>query len=215
MEKASVMNFLELLLYEALKNRNPMLDLYGSDRRVLQIACQDLMNFLKFHWKLVGKEASECELAERIQKFFNENSKELEEFLEMWTGVWFKKWKERVKLLIGKQSFERWNKTTKLLSDAEPKWRRIRNKQELQEVVVATLIKNGEICGTSIIAENVLKLELGAKNKKPSVNQNEFLLNTLNKALKKARELARTRGPLIFVKVDKTYFNISRFSNSG
>jgi len=209
------MNFLELLLYEALKNRNPMLDLYGSDRRVLQIACQDLMNFLKFHWKLVGKEASECELAERIQKFFNENSKELEEFLEMWTGVWFKKWKERVKLLIGKQSFERWNKTTKLLSDAEPKWRRIRNKQELQEVVVATLIKNGEICGTSIIAENVLKLELGAKNKKPSVNQNEFLLNTLNKALKKARELARTRGPLIFVKVDKTYFNISRFSNSG
>jgi hypothetical protein len=215
MEKASVMNFLELLLYEALKNRNPMLDLYGSDRRVLQIACQDLMNFLKFHWKLVGKEASECELAERIQKFFNENPKELEEFLEMWTGVWLKKWKERVKLLIGKQSFERWNKTTKLLSDAEPKWRRIRNKQELQEVVVATLIKNGEICGTSIIAENVLKLELGAKNKKPSVNQNEFLLNTLNKALKKARELARTRGPLIFVKVDKTYFNISRFSNSG
>lgn len=209
------MNFLELLLYEALKNRNPMLDLYGSDRRVLQIACQDLMNFLKFHWKLVGKEASECELAERIQKFFNENPKELEEFLEMWTGVWLKKWKERVKLLIGKQSFERWNKTTKLLSDAEPKWRRIRNKQELQEVVVATLIKNGEICGTSIIAENVLKLELGAKNKKPSVNQNEFLLNTLNKALKKARELARTRGPLIFVKVDKTYFNISRFSNSG
>lgn len=209
------MNFVELLLYEALKNRNPMLDLYGSDRRVLQIACQDLMNFLKVHWGLIGKEASECELAERIQKFFNENPKELEEFLWIWTGIWLKKWKERVKLLIGSQGHERWNKTTKLLSNAEPRWRRIRNKQELQEVVVATLIKNGEICGTSIVAENVLKLELGAKNNKPSTNQNELLLNTLNKALKRARELARTKGPLIFVKVDKTYFHLSRFSSSG
>lgn len=209
------MNFVELLLYEALKNRNPMLDLYGSDRRVLQIACQDLMNFLKVHWGLIGKEASECELAERIQRFFNENPKELEEFLGIWTGIWLKKWKERVKLLIGRQSHERWNKTTKLLSNAEPRWRGIRNKQELQEVVVATLIKNGEICGTSIIAENVLKLELGAKNNRPSTNQNELLINTLNKALKRARELARTKGPLIFVKVDKTYFHLSRFSSSG
>jgi len=209
------MNFVELLLYESLKNRNPMLDLYGSDRRVLQIACQDLMNFLKVHWQLIGKEANECELAEKIQKFFNENPKELEEFLEMWTGMWLKKWKQRVKLLIGKQNSERWNKTTRLLHNVEPTWRRIRNKQALQEVVVATLIKNGEICGTSIIAENVLKLELGNKTKKPSTNENQLLLNTLNNALKRARELARSKGPLIFVKVDKTYFNISKFSNSS
>jgi len=170
------MNLIELLLYESLKNQYPMLDLYGSDRRVLQIACQDLTNFLKVHWKLIGKEANECQLTEKIQKLFNENPKELEEFLGMWTKIWLKKWKQRVKLLIGKQNSERWNKTTRLLNSVEPKWRRMGNKQKLQEVVVATLIKNGEICGTSIIAENVLKLELGNRNKKPSTMKTSFYL---------------------------------------
>ena len=209
------MNFIELLLYESLKNHNSMLDLYGSDRRVLQIASQDLMNFLKVHWNLVGKEANECELAEKLQKFFDENPDELEEFLHMWTGIWLKKWKERVRLLIGKQNSDRWRKTTKLLNDAEPMWRKIPNKRELQEVVTATLIKNGEICGTSIIAENVLKLELGNVKKKSHASEREILLNALNRTLKKARELARSKGPLIFVKVDETYFNLSNSSSSS
>ena len=48
--------------------------------------------------------------------------------------------------------------------NAEPLWRKIEHKQELQEVVVSTLIKNGEICGTEILAENLLKMELGERN---------------------------------------------------
>ncbi len=54
------MNFIEILLSEKLKDKNPMLDVLGSDRKVLQIACQDLTNYLKVHWDLVGKEANEC-----------------------------------------------------------------------------------------------------------------------------------------------------------
>jgi len=75
-EKASSgynMNFIETLLSEKLKDRNPMLDVYGSDRKVLQIACQDFTNYLKIHWDLVGKEANECEIVERLEKFFSEN----------------------------------------------------------------------------------------------------------------------------------------------
>jgi hypothetical protein len=50
--------------------------------------------------------------------------------------------------------------------NAEPLWRKIERKQELQEVVVSTLIKNGEVCGTEILAENLLKMELGEKTSK-------------------------------------------------
>lgn len=210
MEKASSrkykMNFIEALLSEKLRNINPTLDVFRSDRKVLQIACQDLTNYLKVHWNLVGKESNECELAERLEKFYNENPKELEEFLDIWTGIWFKKWKERVKLLIGNENANRWNKVTKILNEAEPLWRRLPNRQEMEEVVVSTLIKNGEICGTSILAENLLKTELG-ENKSKYGREEEQVMNVVNNTLRKARELTRSRGPLIFVKIDKGYYN--------
>jgi hypothetical protein len=183
-----------------------MLDVLGSDRKVLQIACQDLTNYLKVHWDLVGKEANECELVEKLESFFNENPTELDEFLSIWTGIWLRKWKERVKLLIGNENTKRWNKVTKILDNAEPLWKKLSNKQEMQEVITSTLIKNGEICGTSILAENLLKMELGDEKSKEYVNEKEQVLSVMNNTLRKARELAQSKGPLIFVKVDKGYY---------
>ena len=203
------MNFIEILLSEKLKNRNPMLNVFGSDRKVLQIVCQDLTNYLKVHWNLVGKEANECEIVDKLEKFFDENPRELEDFVELWTGLWLNKWKERVKLLIGNQESQRWDKVTRTLKNAEPLWRRLKNRREMQEVVVSTLIKNGEICGTSILADNLLKMELG-KNKKKYVKKEEQVLNVTNNTLRKARDLARSRGPLIYVKIDKGYYQLSQ-----
>jgi hypothetical protein len=199
------MNFLEIMLGEKLKEIDAALDIVGSDRKVLQVACQDFTNFLKFHWNLIGKEASQCELVEKLEKLFKEDPMELEEFLTVWVGIWFKKWKERVKLLIGKQNMNKWSKVSKSLSQAEPLWKRVERKQEVQEVVVATLIRNGEICGTEILSENLLKMELGEK-KMRSLKDQERLFNALNSSLRKAREMAQSRGPLIFVKIDKGYY---------
>ena len=200
------MNFIEILLSEKLKDKNPMLDVLGSDRKVLQIACQDLTNYLKVHWDLVGKEANECEIVEKLEKVFNENPDELAEFLGFWTGIWLGKWKERVKLLIGQDNAKKWNRVAKILNNAEPIWGKLSNRQEMQDVVASTLIKNGEICGTSILAENLLKMELGEEKRKYN-NEGEQVLNVVNDTLRKARELAQSKGPLIFVKVDKGYYN--------
>jgi hypothetical protein len=199
------MNFIEILMSEKLKDKNPMLDILGSDRKVLQIACQDLTNFLKVHWELIGKESNECEVVDKLEKFFNENRTELEEFLDVWTGIWFKKWKERVKLLIGNENASRWNKATKTLNNAEPLWNKLTNRKEIEEIVTLTLIRSGEICGTSILAENLLKMELGEKKREP-LNEKEHIIHVVNSTLRKARELAHSQGPLIFVKVDKGYY---------
>jgi len=203
------MNFIEILLSEKLKSKNPMLDIFGSDRKVLQIACQDLTNYLKVHWDLVGKEANECELVDKLEEFHSENPSELEEFINLWTGIWLKKWKERVKLLIGKDKAKRWDKVTKILSKAQPLWKKLADRTEMQEVVTSTLVKNGEICGTSILAENLLKMEIG-QNKKKYTNEKEQVMSVVNNSLRKARELARSKGPLIFVKVDKGYYQYSQ-----
>jgi hypothetical protein len=199
------MNFLEIMLGEKLKDADPALDVIGSDRKVLHVACQDFTNFLKFHWDLIGKEASQCELVEKLEKLFKENPAELEEFLAVWTGIWLKKWKQRVKLLIGQQNADKWRKASKNLRNAEPLWKKVERKQDLQEVVVATLIKNGEICGTDILSENLLKMELGEKRVK-HLNDKERLFTVVNSALRKARGMAQSQGPLIFVKIDNGYY---------
>jgi hypothetical protein len=200
------MNFVELMIGEKLRDADPALDIMGSDRKVLQVACQDFTNFLKFHWNLIGREASQCELVERLENIFKDDSSELDAFLTVWIGIWFKKWKERVKLLIGDQNASRWNKISKTLTSAEPLWRRIERKQELQEIIIATLLKNGEICGTEILSENLLKMELGEKRVQ-DLSEREQVFTIVNEALRKAREMAQSRGPLIFVKVDKGYYN--------
>jgi hypothetical protein len=203
------MNFVEILLSEKLKDKNPMLDVLGSDRKVLQIACQDLISYLKVHWDLVGKDANECDTVERLEKVFNENPSELTEFLAIWTGIWLSKWKERVKLLIGNENSKKWNRVTRILNNAEPIWHKLSNRQEITDVIMATLVKNGEICGTTILAENLLKMELGDE-KREYVNDEEEILNVVNDALRKARELTQSKGPLIFVKVDKGYYQSSQ-----
>ena len=83
------MNFLEILISEKLKDADSALDITGSDRKVLQVACQDFTNYLKFHWGLIGKEASQCELVEKLERIFKEEPSELEEFLTVWLGMRF------------------------------------------------------------------------------------------------------------------------------
>jgi len=200
------MNFIEIMLAEKLKDADPALNITGSDRKVLQVACEDLTNYLKYHWNLIGNEASQCELVERLEHFFKENPTELEEFLTIWTSIWFKKWKERVKLLIGNQNANRWNRVSKTLNNAEPYWKNLAHKQELREIVAATLIKNGEICGTEILSDNLLKMELGEKRTQ-GLSDKEQVFFILNNALRKARDMAQSKGPLIFVKIDKGYYS--------
>lgn len=199
------MNFVESILTEKLKDADSALDLLGSDRKVLQVASQDFTNYLKHQWNLIGKEANQCELAEKLDNLFKEDPAELEAFITIWAGIWLKKWKERVKLLIGNQNTNKWNKVTKTLNNAEPLWIKLEHKQEIMEIIASTLIKNGEICGTEILSENLLKMEMGEKTTQ-NPNQKEYILTVLNNVLHKSREMAQSKGPLIFVKIDKGYY---------
>lgn len=194
---------------EKLTEKNPLIDVLGADRKVLQIACQDLTNYLRVHWNLIRKDTDQCDVVDRLEKFFEENPDELEEFITVWSGIWLKKWGERVKLLIGNENSKKWNNVTRILNNADPIWTRLSNRTQMADIVISTLIRNGEICGTSILAENLLKMELGDE-KRNYDNEKEQTLNVVNNALKKARDLTQSKGPLIFVKVDKGYYQATQ-----
>jgi hypothetical protein len=204
------MNFVEIMIGEKLKESDSALDILGSDRKVLQVACEDFTNYAKFHWELMGKETSQLELADKLEQLYRENRAELEAFLNVWVGVWFKKWKERVKLLIGEESAQKWSKVSKTINNAEPIWRKLEQKQEIKELIAFTLIKNGEICGTEILSENLLKMELGEKRVQ-YLSDKERILVAVNNALRKGRDMAQSKGPLIFVKIDKGYYGAPNY----
>jgi hypothetical protein len=193
------------MLAEKLEYADPTLDVMGSDYRVLQTSYQDFMNYLKFHWNLIGKNASRRELAEKLKRHFQKDSAELEAFLTVWVTMWLRKWKERVKLLICDQGQNQ--EILKQSKIAEANWKKIEAKQELTEVVTGTLIKNGEICGTEIISESLLKEELKRKRTR-TLNSKKHILKIVNNALRRAREISQSKGPLIFVKIDKNYYSL-------
>lgn len=200
------MTLVQQLLSESLRNRNPQLDLQGSDKRILRIASQDLMNYLMFHWKLTGQETTQTVFTERIRKYLHEKPEELKEFLNIWSGIWMKKWNERVKLVTETEESQRLKKNHKRLSQVEPTWRQLRNRSEIEDMTIETLIRNGEICGTTILAEHLLKTELASRIESARTNSLEDLLDITNRALKRVRYLSQAKGPTIFIIIRKSSF---------
>ena len=199
------MNNLETMLAEKIRQSDIHFDASGADAKVLRIAYRDLINYLKHYWKMVGKESSEVKVASKIEKMLKDEPTEFEMFLSVWTGMWLKKWTQRVKLVLGDQvqdkSVPGLNSTS---GDVEASWQKLEGKQEIIELVVSSLVKNGELCATEILAENILKAEFG---KKTSVaNDTKQVLRLLEAALSRSREMAKCVNPLIFVKVDKGYY---------
>jgi len=193
-------------LSKSLRKRNPQLDFKGSDIKALCIACQDLLNYLKIHWGIEEQD----ELKEKIRSYFCEEPRELEEFVHLWTGIWIKKWNERVKVIPGNKNFQRYKKNS-LVSKADSVWRKLEQRNKMKNLVIENLIRNGEICGTSILAENLLKMEIGLfVKRKKNVEEVKCLLDIVNNVLRKTRQVSQNKGPLIFVRIQKRFFRLLR-----
>jgi hypothetical protein len=199
------MNFTESMLLKKIEEAEPSLDLQGADRKVLQIAIQDFNNYLNFSSNFENKETNILDQTRRIEQLREEDSVEFDSFLSVWSGIWLKKWKQRINLLIGKQRAKDTSKTFGNTSKDESLWTKLKCKEEIIKIVVSALIRNAEICGTQVIAENIVKIET-CKISSQDINSKEQVLRILNNVLRRASEIAQTTGPLIAIKVDKRYY---------
>ncbi len=96
-------------------------------------------------------------------------------------------------------------KASENTSKDESLWTKLEGKEELIRIVANALIKNAEICGTQIIAENIVKMET-CKSSSQDVNSKEQVLKILSNSLRSARETTQKLGPLIAIQVDKRYY---------
>jgi hypothetical protein len=202
------MDFLLLLLSESLRNREPRLDLGGADRKVLSIAIEDLRNYLKVHWRLMGIETAESELRAKVRQSFYERMDELEELVDFWVGMWIRKWNERVKLVIGDKTHRHLKNIHEFSDKGGAKWKSSTSWSGVEETAIEALIMNGEICGTKVLAQSLLKSELGERAHKKT--NTDDLMVVVNSLLKRARELSESSGPLMFIRVDKRFWNVQR-----
>lgn len=170
------------------------------------IALGDLVNYLKNYWGLVGRDNVHHELMSKVQFYTSHEPEETKQFINFWLRTWLKKWEKRVKILDEEQEmpfengFEDKNRKDEL-------WPLISKKSEMIDLVVHAMIKNGEVCATSLIAKNLIKAEIRRYSELYDLEGREGvkkieknLLNIINRVVARVRVLRSREGPLIYLK---------------
>ncbi len=200
-------SIIEATLAKKLAEAEPTLDIRGSDKKIQQIAYHDLLSFAEFNRKPLDELGDSYIVAESVARYIEENRAEAEDFIGAWAGLWLAKWKQRVKLVLGSPSKSPEKTTTN--ASAATVAKEIDNEEEILNLITSTLVKHGEICGTEIIAENILKSET-AKTGNVQLTPVERTFTILSGCLRRAREISQNSGPIIFVRVDKGYYSTVR-----
>jgi hypothetical protein len=181
---------LAIQLAKNIRQQEPTLDLEGADRKVLQVALQDLTSYLSYlqtqHQPIDAEEAPQ----------------EVNAFLSVWTGMWLKKWRQRFGLLIGENNPRAEAPQTAGRSCIQ--WENLGCREELTRLVVDALIRRSEICGTKIIAEDILRREIQVAS--GDVNSREVVFKILGRALEKVEAVSQSSKPLVMIKIQKNYY---------
>ncbi len=198
------MKSLEALLSQKLAETDPTLDILGLDHKLFEMACQDWRNYLRFGVSWRGR-GGKCDFnEENVLRLIAENPVEAEAFMTVWAGMWLRGWRKRVKVLVGEQKVQG-------IAEVKPgevtEGPSLSSKclREMKNAILVSLIRNAEICGTEVLAENILKMELKKASEKEG-REAELALSVLSGVLRRVREMAECSRPLIYVKVDKRYY---------
>jgi hypothetical protein len=200
LKRSANMNQIEVLLSLKLKTADPTLDILGSDRKVFQVATQDFTNYLNY-LSSTDRNVKNFQLEKNLDK----DLEDVSSFLTVWTGIWLKKWKQRFKLALGQTNNKEPSQNQDNVIKANVLWSKLDCREELLEQAIFALIKNSEICGSSLIAEDIIKREL-LKIKNFDTNNTQQLLTILNNVLKRAKEIQQRSGSIVSIRVGKEYY---------
>ena len=185
-------------LAKELEGEIPDVDIYGSERKLLDFAFQDLETCLD----------SECSKVsfDDIEKALNDetNLDEIKSFLTVWTTRWLKKWRERVTLCqkIPQISLAH----IKIKNRAAKVFKQMEKEKELKRLVIQKLINKGEVCMVNLIAENLIIEEIAqrlkANDKKEPTNWTTLdPLEIFQEVVPRINRLTERKVPIIHLKL--------------
>jgi len=140
-----------------------------------------------------------------------DNPLAFDRMLSSWMEVWSIKWGQRVKLVLSEDQREeevlqaidkKASKLVPLLGDLYP---------HLTRFAIGSLISNGEVCFTNLLADTVVKEVLAKLASSMSVEKAANFAKSnpvflLSEIVQRARALARYKGNLIVLKVNPSFF---------
>ena len=190
------------LLAEELKEYIPQFEPYSADYQMVLYASKDLQEWMKHEWSLEG-----VSFYESLERLVRERSHEFRVFLKPWVSKWIEKWRERVKLMHTQPKLP--ENVQKKIMEAKKIYRRFEFGRELKALIIRKLIRHGEICMPSFIAENLIIEEIAKrmKNAKPSLSNIELDPMDIYSSLSdRISRLPMEKGPLIYLRVKPRVF---------
>ena len=190
-------SIIRCLLSTELEKLIPNLDLKENDKIVLELAYNDLEQYFYFKNKKNYLSLDEP----KIKEYNKEKITELKAFIKYWSGLWVEKWKKRIAISQRIPKINRHKVCT--LRKARAFYHLSKDKNELKENIIDRLIKKGEICMPSQIAEELIIREIAENLKNKKFNVDENLLNILHGVFRRIEKLQKETEPIIYLKLIK------------
>jgi len=175
-----------------------------SDDRLYQIATEDLKLYLMYKWNFESH-LLESDFTDKFLECVTEEGEDILPLIDLWFSNWIVKWNQRVKIIVKDKD---WNVNVNQLSKLIKRGASLLEPKEIEEYkwpIVNTFIEHGEIACVNIIADQIIKREIGKESEVHTWNL-ERKLQFINMLMKKVVGYISFKGPLVFVKLDKIYF---------
>lgn len=199
-----------LIIREELSKCEPLLDLNGFDIKILEICCNDFLNYIHYLSRNLQKIDSDKPEQKVIFQIVSDGiSLEIEgmttsdhvehiaECVKVFVKAWWAKYKQRVKIC-----FEEPKKTNlvfkgKGMAEACFSQTEIHN---MIEMIMDTFFQYGEYCLSNILASNLLYSTLG--NSTNAKWNEEDKINFITQLKREAKQVAYIHGTLLFIMPD-------------
>lgn len=190
------------MLAEELKEYIPQFEPYSADYQMVVYASKDLEEWMRCKWAMNSNA-----FYRMLERIIDDESEEFHIFLKSWIGVWLEKWRERVRLLHTKPKLP--PNIAERIKEAKRIYRSSEFKNELKDLLIKKLIREGEICMANFIAENLIIEEITRRLRDRKWDSNAFRLDPIdiyNTLSRRISGLSKEKGPLVYLRVKPYMF---------
>ncbi|MFZ8855320.1 MAG: hypothetical protein ACO2OQ_04065 [Thermofilaceae archaeon] len=179
------------------------------------VAKEDLINYAAYTRGVLAEPTYREIALSHLSSLAEDNPLAFDRMLTSWMEVWSIKWGQRVKLVLSEDQREeeviqavekKASKLVPLLGGLYP---------QLTRFAVGSLISNGEVCFTNLLADTVVKEVLAKLASSMSIEEAANFARSnpvflLSEIVQRARALARYKGNLVVLRVNPSFFQEAR-----
>lgn len=181
---------------------------------IVGVSARDFLNFVKVDKGFLYDEYAPEERAEAyVENLMEVKPLALASMLDEWFMLWAVKWRQRVKLAAKSDTDE---EQAKRIEQAVKPFTGTPLYAEAKRFALGSLVKSGEICFTDLLSDIVVKGAIyylasraGSDEAQKMLERNPLIL--LDEITKRVKSMAKFKGPLVALKLERVVFEDGSF----